>query len=861
MTRKPRIGQTRTASWLPFYLAATAACLSVQDAAAKPADAAVPSADKVQQLARVYREPTNSSPIALTADNKLVWVVNPDQNSVTVIRTDLNQVVAKLKVGAEPRSLAISPSGKHVYVANAAGNSVSVIKVKNSNPDNFSAGLDTKAGKKGLLVTGAEPRSLVITPDGSRVYVANRSQDTITVINARNQRLIGSLDLRKSKCNVGDKERHYQPGALAVSEDGKTLVVTRFISYTTATGVQRDDLGKEGVICSFDIDTRLSAGVGLANAQVTRMLPGETGILDVKGRTTYAFPNQLGSVVLRGTQAYLPNIAASPTGPSQFKTTTQAYVNIIGDIGRRPLDKGFVNLHLGAQDPEPGKSELFFANLSAIDFTTRKGVGHAYVTSAGSDLLVKMNVTATGALEFTTDQDTTRYIDLNDPDAPATSGQNAGKNPLGLVIDDKGKRAYVHNYLSRNVSVVDLESDSVVAVIQAEDLPTPGSKEERLLVGAEMFFSSRGNFISTPGAPGSNRNRLSEKGRQNCASCHTDGLTDGVIWQFATGPRKTLPINATFARNDPTDQRIINASAIFDEVEDADFNTRFVSSPGLLTTPRPCVVTEPFSEIRESTVDPDHGLVLGEWGNFESAACVMTPFIMPNAQRPQPLVALPGSDVQVKAHDALVEWQQASVRTPNRPMTRAELLAAGADGTGGLDEQSVAHGKQLFESAGCSDCHAGPKWTTSKKDFVSPPFLEEIATESGAPGTNQAQYLYRFLKDIGSYNLNVEGEGNAIQGYRLIGGIEKDNNELKALGIDHNGDGKGNGYNVSSILGAFNTPPYYHNGACETLRCVLQDQKHRTAGLRGRPDPLNGEFERTALVNYLESIDSTAQAY
>jgi len=59
------------------------------------------------------------------------------------------------------------------------------------------------------------------------------------------------------------------------------------------------------------------------------------------------------------------------------------------------------------------------------------------------------------------------------------------------------------------------------------------------LVGAEMFFSSRGNFDTIPGT-NSLRDRLSSEGWQSCASCHFKGLTDGVIWQFAAGPRKSV---------------------------------------------------------------------------------------------------------------------------------------------------------------------------------------------------------------------------------------------------------------------------------------------------------------------------------
>lgn len=44
-----------------------------------------------------------------------------------------------------------------------------------------------------------------------------------------------------------------------------------------------------------------------------------------------------------------------------------------------------------------------------------------------------------------------------------------------------------------------------------------------------------------------------------------------------------------------------------------------------------------------------------------------------------------------------------------------------------------------------------------------------------------------------------------------------------ALGRDYNGDGDGDGYNIPSLLGIENVPLYYHNGACETLDCVLSN--------------------------------------
>ena len=146
-------------------------------------------------------------------------------------------------------------------------------------------------------------------------------------------------------------------------------------------------------------------------------------------------------------------------------------------------------------------------------------------------------------MSFTGGASTTRYIDLNDPLDPATSGDNAGKNPQGIVITANGAVAYVANFVSRNISMVDLLNDKVVKVIPTIPLPPPGSRRNRCWSGRRC--SSRGAAIST-GPPArttiSTDERLSQDGWQNCASCHFKGLSDGVVWVFGPGPRKSIPL-------------------------------------------------------------------------------------------------------------------------------------------------------------------------------------------------------------------------------------------------------------------------------------------------------------------------------
>ncbi len=143
---------------------------------------------------------------------------------------------------------------------------------------------------------------------------------------------------------------------------------------------------------------------------------------------------------------------------------------------------------------------------------------------------------------------------------------------------------------------------------------------------------------------------------------------------------------------------------------------------------------------------------------------------------------------------------------------------------------------------------------------------DEVFVETDPNGPDErpnpigTQYLDGFLEDIGSFNIGVRGEGNRLG--RNIGAAEFANaapnahGELAlpdALGFDHDEDGAGDGYNVPSLLGIYALPPYLHNGACETLLCVLTDVEHRTAG--NETDVLNTRTKRNRVAKFLELID------
>ena len=221
---------------------------------------------------------TYSSPIALSPDERLLWVVNPDDDSVTIIDTATNAALATIAVGDEPRSIAIDPRNRYAFVANAAGNSVTVLRILDETPEDLEVEPDDRVGPDGELITGAEPWSVVVSPDGRRVFVANSGQDTITVIDVR------ASGGRRSSATSTCATASATPATPSATSSRAASRSPRTTASSTprascrsprANGVQGDDEGKIGVVCRLDIDTSSTDLADYQPAQrITARAPG-----------------------------------------------------------------------------------------------------------------------------------------------------------------------------------------------------------------------------------------------------------------------------------------------------------------------------------------------------------------------------------------------------------------------------------------------------------------------------------------------------------------------------------------------------------------------------------------------------------
>ena len=97
-----------------------------------------------------------------------------DTRNHTVLQT------IRLPGGSKPVGVVVSPDGKRIYVANGRGNSVSVID----------------AGDDKLLATipvGKRVWGIAITPDGKKVYAANGLSNDVSVIDTNSNSVIATI--------------------------------------------------------------------------------------------------------------------------------------------------------------------------------------------------------------------------------------------------------------------------------------------------------------------------------------------------------------------------------------------------------------------------------------------------------------------------------------------------------------------------------------------------------------------------------------------------------------------------------------------------------------------------------------------
>lgn len=790
----------------------------------------------------VFAEPTKGSAAALSPDGTVGLVANRDAHSVSVLRLDYtgsDSVPAlsspqELTLGAtaEPWQVAIGPGGDVGYVIDRQGQSLIRINA---------LGGTAKLGAK--VAVHSEPTALALSPTGLRAYVANWNDGTVTVVDTSEMSIVRTLDLNPALAATGylgdDVEPRAalaHPRALALTNDGdnedadETLYVTEYFGQQVIaelpTGERADQL-KVGIIYAVSLSNGEIKTIELQPLQ-------DMGFADNNGDTAGCFPNQLQDIAIHEGYAYVVSVCASPRGPISFKTNTAPLISVIDlesgaevNPGGQSLNRLFVDFYQAQGTPDDENRRLpLLAN--SLAFVPGKAVG--YASAGGSDAVFRFEVGEGGTISAV-GASTNPFINLGP----------SGQRPVGLVVSTGFPlNALVVSDVGHSAAVLDFNTQAIAGPpddprsILTAPLPMAGSEAEAIRRGKRFFTTGLARWSLLGQAWGA------------CESCHSDGLTDNVTWYFPTGPRQSVAMDGTFASDDPADQRILNWTAVRDEIHDFELNTRNVS--GGVGAGVSVVSTPPQNSDRIDLA------AVGAVNLDGSAAAAMDPE-NPLGFDPPP---------QLNDWNEITAWVQ-TIRSPRSPH--------------GLKADLIADGKRLFIEGGCAGCHGGSKWTVSQRFYepsveqnasllVTPLVVPAGFPTALLPAEDEANQLLRFKnadlaldqiqcvnREVGTFNLAELDVGSAELRQDMT---------TKAQG---QGDGRnGRGYNVPSLLGLSAGAPYFHNGGARSLEVLLSDifRTHARAlspNLLTESDPAARRAAVTALTTYLLYIDETVPPF
>lgn len=473
--------------------------------------------------------PVSSSMLALDNFNRVVWTVNPDNDSVSQMDADaqflLNEIDLRVATDIDkpirPSSIAIDLSGRAWIVARDAN----LIIVLNSQGDLLRT-IDTGYGSR--------PQAIVISQDGAQAFVSVTGRGEIDPGN-------GQL-LRYSTHNfsqTGRLELGKHPRAMALSGNGDRLFVAAFISAVN-----------HGTI--WEIDSSQMTILEEIKLQRDRGVPG----LDLGGSDGPGVPNYIADLVISPDNRWLwyTAIKADTNRGQFFAQQSNPDLILTPDSTLRSM-LGRVDLSLTPpREPEFEHDESLASRIDIDNTDSPSSLAfspagnYAFVTLQGNDTLAAFD-------EIAIRQGTSEVTSMW---RTAT-----GSAPQASLMDATNNRLWIKNLISRDVSVVDLDPFISMGSARLTTTSISTVQTERLapdvLEGKRLFYFAGNDEIGL--------NDMSSEGYISCASCHLDGSHDGRVWDFSQrgeGFRNTTDLRG----REGTGHGNVHWSANFDEIQD-----------------------------------------------------------------------------------------------------------------------------------------------------------------------------------------------------------------------------------------------------------------------------------------------------
>jgi len=376
----------------------------------------------------------------------------------------------EVPVGAEPWQVAISSDGKTAYAVLRKDQKLVEI-----------TGITGTPAKGRTVATGSEPTAVALSPTSKTAWVANWVDGTVMGFDTATMALKSTVDLNATLAASGmlgtgvtARASLAHPRSIAItnngdlSDDDETMLVTEYYAQRKDEFFLFNDTAataKQGVVYKVKLADKTASIIPLgpiANISATVANAG-------------CYPNQLQSVTINGTIAYVTSICASPNGPLNPVADTHGAISTIDLTDSSEVPTGSASLMQ--------KFEEFYTTNAFADDATRRypsvpsdmafvnGKSVGYVAANAADSVFRVSYDNTGIISAVGTDKARPFIDILNGKSAQLDAAHAGKNPIGIVTPNTAANAqfaFVMNDISRNVTVIDFQAQDVAGIAAAD---------------------------------------------------------------------------------------------------------------------------------------------------------------------------------------------------------------------------------------------------------------------------------------------------------------------------------------------------------------------------------------------------------
>jgi len=371
------------------------------------------------------------------APNDRVFIVNPDNDTVSVINALSGDLINEINVDDEPRSIAIG-NDNQVYVVNKAAATVSII---DSNSLSVTGTLS--------LPKASRPHGIVIDSATQTAYIALEAAGQILKIALPSGQTQGIA-------NVGPTPRE-----LALSADGTTLYAPRFITLPVDGENTRNPTQSGGDLLQIDTASMTQS------SKINIVFNSPLNNIDTE-------------VNARGVPNYLRAPAISPDG------LRAALPMKLDNIYRGSMRDGQARTH----------DMLVRGALAQIDLTTGTESLNNRFQFDNNSQPTAIAYGPTGNYLFVAHEASRSFEVIDAHSNEIIFSDSLGFAPTGVISSPNGERIFVHNWLDRSVNVIDSTALMAGTSSNADTVVTTklvGNEvlEPRVLAGKRLFHDSK----------------------------------------------------------------------------------------------------------------------------------------------------------------------------------------------------------------------------------------------------------------------------------------------------------------------------------------------------------------------------------